>query len=819
MTGSTGVRAERVALLFVLLSAIDPTLAGAQSAGGSILGTIVDQVGAGLEATVVLSRDGRRLRDVQSDVQGRFIFTMLPPGRYRVEAEAEGFSPAASDPVLVETSSEVRLTLTLQIGPITQHVVVTASAAEIFQSQVGSPVTVFDRTRLRNVAKVDLLESLRHVPGTYVLQTGQRGGQTGVFVRGGASDFSKVLIDGVPANDIGGAFDFGVLSTAGVDRVEVLRTANSVQHGADALSGVINLTTLRSQSSRPELTYSLDGGNLGTLHQEMSLGGVVDRVDYYVDVSRFDTDNNLPNSDFRNNTVAGRVGVSFDHLADLSVTIRHIDTAAGVPGAVRFNGIADDSRQDQRLTFLGVRVTSQLTERLGATVRFASNDQRSNLVNPTPTGEPFDPFGFGVNYLGAPVTIVGANGFRVSGRPIVDFGGTYPALFDSTTSRRSVSGHVDYRVSESLDLSGGARLEYEDGTQDTTFDRSSVKRTNVGSFVEARTSVRDRVFLTGGVGFDDNEAFGFEATPRLSAAVYLRPPSVGHGAVDDTKLTLNIGRGIKAPTVFDELNSIHAVLAAFPDGDALVRSAGVEPINAERSRSFDIGVEQGFWGGRARARVAFFHNTFSNLVEFVSNAALPALGVPADVAFNVPFGATVNAASYRAHGLETSADFVVSDTLQIASSYTFLDATVTESFSGSALAPSVNPTIPGIEIGAFSPLVGARPFRRPTHTGSLLVALSFGRVNGTVTASFVGRSDDSTFLFDRFFGNSLLLPNRDLTDGYQKVDLSGSYLFHPRLSWYISLENLLNQAYDAAVGFSALRRTVRTGFVIRLGGE
>ena len=669
------------------------------------------------------------------------------------------------------------------------------------------------------LTKADILEALRTVPGTNVLQTGQRGGHTDIFVRGGAPDFNKVLIDGVPANDIGGAFDFGVLSIGGVAGVEVLRTANSVQHGADALSSVISLTTPRGRSSRPELSYAVDVGNLGTIRQNVSVGGVLDRVDYYFDVSRFDTDNDLPNSDFRNDTVAGRIGLALGGGTDLTVTVRHIDAAAGLPGAVRFNGIADDSRRDQRLTFLGVTARSILSDRLRSTVRFASNDQQSEFVNPTPTGEPFDPFGFWINHLGSPVTVVGGNGFTVSGRPILDFGGTYPSKFDSKTSRRSISGQVDYRVSDALDLSGGVRLEREDGTQEGTFDRSTTDRTNVGLFVEARTKVRDRVFLTGGLGFENNEIFGFEATPRLSAAVYLRAPSVSQAALGDTKLVLNVGKGIKAPTVFDELNSVHALLSSLPDGDTLIRTGGVEPICAERSRSFDIGLEQGLWGSQARARFAFFYNTFSDLVEFVPNAALPALGVPRSVAFDLPFGATVNAASYRARGIETSTDIAISGVLRVAASYMFLDATVTDSFSGSALGPSVNPTFPGIEIGAFSPLVGARPFRRPTHSGSLLATATAGRAQVTLTVSFVGKSDDSTFLFDRFFENSLLLPNRDLTDGYQKVDLSGAYRLHPRLRWYMSLENLLNQVYDAAAGFPALPTTIRTGVAIAIGGD
>src|SRR6185295_14366944 len=101
-----------------------------------------------------------------------------------------------------------------------------------------------------------------------------------------------------------------------------------------------------------------------------------------------------------------------------------------------------------------------------------------------------------------------------------------------------------------------------------------------------------------------------------------------------------------------------------------------------------------------------------------------------------------------------------------------LDAVVTRSFAGAAFAPSFNPAFPGVPIGAFSPLVGARPFRRPAHVGSLLVSYTEGPVQVTLSGYFAGKADDSTFISgsDQNFGNSLLLPNKDLNFGYQKVD-------------------------------------------------
>ena len=90
-------------------------------------------------------------------------------------------------------------------------------------------------------------------------------------------------------------------------------------------------------------------------------------------------------------------------------------------------------------------------------------EQGYHNVNPTPTGEPFDPFGFGPNYLGHVVTLPGANGYSVTGQAILDFSGDYPSTFDSSAKRQTVSGDLSRRVTSALELSGGGRFEHEDG--------------------------------------------------------------------------------------------------------------------------------------------------------------------------------------------------------------------------------------------------------------------------------------------------------------------------------------------------------------------
>jgi vitamin B12 transporter len=304
-------------------------------------------------------------------------------------------------------------------------------------------------------------------------------------------------------------------------------------------------------------------------------------------------------------------------------------------------------------------------------------------------------------------------------------------------------------------------------------------------------------------------------TPRFSVAAYLRDPSSA-GAVGDTKLTLNAGTGIKAPSISQELSSLYTTVQT-SGSQAVV--PGLAPIGPERNRSFDVGVEQGFWGGRARARASFFDNQFSNLIEYVSKSVLPQLGIPASALTSSQFGAYVNSSSYYARGLETSVEAKLGPMVRVVGGYTYLHAVVTQSFGSTALAPAFNPAFPTIPIGAYGPLIGAAPFRHPSNTGSLLVTVAKGPSQVALAGYFAGKSDDSTFLSDGFFGNSMLLPNHNLDVAYQKIDLSASYRIVPRVRWYVSVENLLNQSYDAAFGFPALTRGARTGVTVTLGGR
>jgi iron complex outermembrane receptor protein/vitamin B12 transporter len=793
-----------------------PSAAIAQTADAVVRGRVLDPLGAPVPgAAVALVHDGTHAADAVADAEGRYTFSHLREGRYQIDVRADGFAHQTGDAVFVAAHGDVVVDVTLAIG-VEQQVVVTASATEAPMSQVGASVSVIDRATIEALGAPDAIDALRLVPGAAVVQSGGRGGIASVFVRGGASTFTKVLVDGVPANDIGGAFDFGSVATTGLDRIEMLRNANSVLYGSDALAGVIDLTTRRGTSRVPEVTLGIDGGNFGTGREEASIGGAARRVDYFVDYSHFDTDNDAPNSGYRNDTVAARFGWAVDSRSDVTLTVRHVDVGAGSPNATGFYGIADDSTLDTDATYVSATLASHLSPRWQTLVRFASMDQGYHTLNPSPTGGPFDPFDSGFpNYLGNVVTLTGANGYSVTGQAILDFGGLYPTPYDADTSRRSVYGQATGHLASWLDLSAGARVDHESGS--TIYaggTPSATARTNPGAFAEARLAF-GRAFVTAGLGYDHNAIFKSAVTPRVSAAVYLRDPSAA-GAVGDTKITFNAGTGIKAPNIGQELSSLYALVQGLPADQQ--PSVAIEPLGPERSRSIDVGVEQGLWHGRARVRASFFHNRFLDLLEYVSADLLPQLGIPPAVAA-LTSAAYVNSSSYRARGVELSGTIAAGPSLEVTGSYTRLHAVVTDSFASSALTPAFNPAFPDVAIGAYGPLVGAPPFRHPANTGSLLVTFHRGPLTAAFDGYFAGKADDSTFLSDGFFGNSLLLPNHDLDAAFQRMDANVAYRVLPRVTWYLRAENLRNQREQGAFGYLATGRSVRTGVTITLGGD
>jgi iron complex outermembrane receptor protein/vitamin B12 transporter len=186
------------------------------------------------------------------------------------------------------------------------------------------------------------------------------------------------------------------------------------------------------------------------------------------------------------------------------------------------------------------------------------------------------------------------------------------------------------------------------------------------------------------------------------------------------------------------------------------------------------------------------------------------------------FELTLNSEAYRAMGLETTMESGIGRSIFLRGGYTYLDAMIQHSYTNDdvdLLGPV--PTYNGIPVGPNSPLVGARPFRRPPHTGFVTASYSHSWLTVLFNSAFASRSDDSTFLggLDINGGNSLLLPNRNLDHGYAKLDFGGSIRLRDWVGFYALAENLSNNQHIAPIGYVSLPTSVRVGLKFQWGRE
>src|SRR5262249_1605950 len=367
---------------------------------------------------------------------------------------------------------------------------------------------------------------------------------------------------------------------------------------SDALAGVVNLSTRRGTTPLPELAYAFDAGNFNSFHHDVSLAGAFRQFDYFAAFARVDAGNGVPNDTFHDGAYIANFGWTPNAATDIRITGRYTSAAVGLPGPTEINGIPDDSFLRDQDSFIAVTAQHQTTTHWHNLLRYGATRLREQFENPSPTGIPFDPFGFGPNFIGNPVTLRGANGFSTTGQAIIDFGGVYPALSSFSSKRDFVYLQSDYSFSRRLLALFGFRYENERGFTLSSFGKTPTDRNNFSYLGELQGSLGSRLYATVGGSFEDNAVFGLAAVPRVSLAYYLFRPA-SQGWLSGTKLKFNYGQGIKEPSVFEETSSLFGLLSQLPNGPQLISQFHIGPIGPERSRSFDFGVEQSAWNGRA----------------------------------------------------------------------------------------------------------------------------------------------------------------------------------------------------------------------------
>jgi len=790
----------------------------------SIRGVVTDASGAKVSgATVGLISDGKVVSSAVSTSDGSFQITTGSAGRFFLLVSAQSFRQLETPGFYAGRLDDVERNIVLEPEWVHESIVVTATGTPIPQSQTGAATSVLGPLDLD--LRLDMVSALRLMPGTFVVQAGQMGAQTSLFVRGGASDANMILVDGTSAGDLGGRFDFGPFSTTAVESAEIYRGPNSNLYGADAASGVVSVTTPHGTTSFPSFIYRGDAGNFLTSRQELEIAGAHNKVDYLGAYSWLQTQNDLPNDEYHLGTAAGNFGWQPTGSTQLRGSVHYGVAATGVPGTWEFHHLAENATQKDQDLYISGSIANQTTSDFRNTVRYGATRKREQYHQWEQVGSGvFDAYG---DSFGELVTITGANGYSVTGRALMDFAGTYPQGYQLVSNRDQATYQGDYRFTPHLTGLIGFQYENERGASPGSFYLSPVERNNYDYRAAVHGDFKGRFFYTLGGDLEHYSAFGTQTTPRAGFSFFALKPR--QGIFSGTRILFNYGDAVREPSLTDQFYSLYSFLQA-NGGQSTIDQLNITPLAAPTTRTYEGGVEQAFFSKRLIFRTSFFHNQYGRQIEYVGVNLIPELlpnltpeeqnELEQFLQANGAYELSLNTEAYRAIGVETTVESGIGRSIFLRGGYTYLDAVVQQSFTNDDMALlGPIPTYNGIPVGAVSPLVGARPFRRAPHTGFFTASYSNKGITGVFSSAYVSRSDDSDFLggYDIDGGNSLLLPNRNLDHGYAKLDLGGSFPLRPWLSAYGQIENLTNNQHIAPIGFVSLPITVRAGIRFQWG--
>ncbi|MEJ2298868.1 MAG: TonB-dependent receptor plug domain-containing protein, partial [Woeseiaceae bacterium] len=171
------------------------------------------------------------------------------------------------------------------------RIIVSASRTPLSISATGSAVTVITRDDIERRQARYVTDLLGQVPGFAVSQSGVAGAQTQVRVRGAEANHVLVLVDGARANDpaTGDEFRWEFLTTANIERIEIVRGPQSAIWGSDALAGIVNIIT-RSGDTAPTVDAYIETGSENTLNNAISGSLQAGTLNLGMSIERLSTD-------------------------------------------------------------------------------------------------------------------------------------------------------------------------------------------------------------------------------------------------------------------------------------------------------------------------------------------------------------------------------------------------------------------------------------------------------------------------------------------------------------------------------------------------
>jgi len=422
--------------------------------------------------------------------------------------------------------------------------------------QSGQTISVIGVEELKSIQGPDLTRALTRLPGVSAVRSGSVGAQTSLFVRGANSEQLLVLVDGVRVEDVAapsGGYDFGGITSGGIGKVELLRGSNSVVWGANAMGGVLALTSREMDGAEA----SVERGSNASWDAGASVG--VKREDYAVSLNAGYTRTTgiptrksdvLPNG-FEQARVSGRGRLRLADGLSLVAAGRFADSSLGIDSYVYPTGYENHGEKQKGQQASGRVGLDYAGDGFGLTGGVSVSSLRRAYVDPT----------------------VGA--------------GEYSSYLGRAT-RVDVSGHVDLPAGFKAIAGGSSEWSH---ARSYYFSPSGEHDARLSSGYGLIAYHGGRLDLSGGARVDDHSAFGTHWTFGANGSVRI---------IEDVRLRASYGEGFKAPSLYQLYDPY----------------SGFGALKPETSRSYDIGIEKGDRNGALHGAVTWFARDTRNLIDY-----------------------------------------------------------------------------------------------------------------------------------------------------------------------------------------------------------
>lgn len=496
----------------------------------------------------------------------------------------------------------------------TEELIVTGSYNPVTNEQLSSSVSVINKQELLKLSSNNVIDALRQIPSLWVEEQGGPGGVTSIALRGAEANHTLVLLDGVqlndPTNTRGGAFDLNSINIETIERIEIIRGAQSAVYGSDALAGVIHIITQSPDQATSTLNASLGSDDYASVG--VSTSGKVNNLGYTVSLQSRDSGEPIPGSTAKNTEFTTRLSWQQD-IHTLNFNYRYLDgertsfpEQSGGPEFAVLPDLDVSEYKDQSAALGWIaNIADDWQSKMNVSWYQRDEDTRSPGIFP----------GYAVPATGS----------------VIDFNRTQFSWVNTVGNQQKLWANI------------GIETKKEDGESQGYLVAPSVMPNNFAldrqinsTFINVNGYATEDLLIQASIRRDDAQGFDANESGQVGARFALN---------DNWTWYANWGEGFKLPSFFAL-------------GHALVGNPDLQP---ETVTTRDTGFE--FSSEQISARLGYFDHHYRNLIDFdaenftnVNRSRVETSGVESEINWQVQ-----QDLSLRAHASYTDIDMISSD--------------------------------------------------------------------------------------------------------------------------------------------------------------